>query len=73
LYFLPLPHGQGSLRPTFGCVRTTVALSGWLAFASGEEPADWDAPPKEDMLLWFADWIVPIERLAGLRSPPSAI
>ena len=27
LYFLPLPQGQGSLRPTFGPVRTGVALA----------------------------------------------
>ena len=24
LYFLPLPHGHGSLRPTFASVRRTV-------------------------------------------------
>src|ERR1035437_10024039 len=27
LYFLPLPQGQGSLRPTFGPVRTGLALA----------------------------------------------
>src|SRR5262249_7351762 len=27
LYFLPLPHGQGSLRPTFGPERTGLAFS----------------------------------------------
>ena len=27
LYFLPLPHGHGSFRPTFGIVRRTVTLS----------------------------------------------
>src|SRR5450755_1296385 len=27
LYFFPLPQGQGSLRPTFGPVRTGLALT----------------------------------------------
>jgi hypothetical protein len=27
LYFFPLPHGQGSLRPTFGPLRTGLAFS----------------------------------------------
>lgn len=27
LYFLPLPQGHGSLRPTFGPVRTGLAFS----------------------------------------------
>ena len=27
LYFFPLPHGQGSLRPTFGSGRTTAPES----------------------------------------------
>ncbi len=26
LYFLPDPHGQGSLRPTFGWLRVTVLV-----------------------------------------------
>ena len=26
LYFFPLPQGQGSLRPIFGVVRTTVVV-----------------------------------------------
>ena len=28
LYFLPLPHGQGSLRPTLGSVRMTGSGAG---------------------------------------------
>jgi hypothetical protein len=27
LYFLPLPHGHGSFRPTFGPERTGLAFS----------------------------------------------
>src|SRR5690242_21941479 len=27
LYFLPLPHGHGSLRPTFGSSRRTVLMT----------------------------------------------
>jgi hypothetical protein len=27
LYFFPLPHGQGSLRPTFGSSRLTVLIA----------------------------------------------
>src|SRR5512145_1904646 len=27
LYFLPLPHGQGSFRPTFGSSRLTVLIT----------------------------------------------
>jgi hypothetical protein len=34
LYFLPLPQGQGSLRPTFGPVRTGLAFSATAAAAS---------------------------------------
>ena len=33
LYFLPLPQGQGSLRPTFGPVRTGLALA-WASAAA---------------------------------------
>ena len=39
LYFLPLPHGHGSLRPTFGVVLTTVTLSPRLFAAIGEDAA----------------------------------
>src|SRR5258708_24902256 len=46
LNFLPLPQGQGSLRPTFGPVRTGLALATAslasltmsLAFAGAPEP-----------------------------------
>ena len=31
LYFLPLPQGQGSLRPTFGPVRIGLAFSATVA------------------------------------------
>jgi hypothetical protein len=34
LYFLPLPQGQGSLRPTFGPVRTGLVFSATAAAAS---------------------------------------
>src|ERR1700690_2465052 len=34
LYFLPLPQGQGSLRPTLGPVRTGLAFSATAAAAS---------------------------------------
>src|ERR1035441_5023335 len=34
LYFLPLPQGHGSLRPTFGPVRTGLAFSATAAAAS---------------------------------------
>ena len=34
LYFLPLPHGHGSLRPTFG-VERTIWMEDW-AFALAE-------------------------------------
>src|ERR1017187_455275 len=34
LYFLPLPQGQGSLRPTFGPERTGLAFSFTAAAAS---------------------------------------
>jgi hypothetical protein len=34
LYFLPLPQGQGSFRPTFGPVRTGLAFSATAAAAS---------------------------------------
>ena len=38
LYFLPLPQGQGSLRPTFLSLRENVALApsvlGSMGFAS---------------------------------------
>ena len=35
LYFLPEPHGQGSLRPTFGTWRTKGATAGAAATGSG--------------------------------------
>src|SRR6266568_7589634 len=31
LYFFPLPHGQGSLRPTFGNSRRTGARSSFIS------------------------------------------
>jgi hypothetical protein len=34
LYFLPLPQGQGSLRPTFGPVRMGLAFSAVAAAAA---------------------------------------
>src|SRR5580692_6729976 len=37
LYFFPLPHGHGSLRPTLGPVRTGLALA--LACASAAAAA----------------------------------
>jgi hypothetical protein len=55
LYFLPLPQGHGSLRPTFGPVRTGLAFS--MAAAASlttslgfcwawEEPVLVPPPPK---------------------------
>jgi hypothetical protein len=38
LYFLPLPHGHGSLRPTAGVLRTTGMRR------AGPSPSDW--PPR---------------------------
>jgi hypothetical protein len=58
LYFFPEPQGHGSLRPTFGWLRTTVAPSGRLALSIGDAPpacAPKDDVPKEPMLLWLAD------------------
>src|SRR6266480_4704789 len=58
LYFLPLPQGQGSFRPTLGPVRMGLAfscaaaasLTTSLALPSGPpEPAG--VPPKA-LLLW---------------------
>src|SRR3954466_10010473 len=37
LNFLPLPHGHGSLRPTFGVSRRIVTLGNWIS--SGGVPA----------------------------------
>src|SRR5262249_48773107 len=41
LYFLPLPHGQGSLRPTLGSARRTVCCFSGGASAA---PACWPWP-----------------------------
>src|ERR1035438_4816168 len=58
LYFLPLPQGHGSLRPTFGPVRTGLALA--LACASTALAASLTtslalgcpaAPPVEPVLV----------------------
>src|SRR5436190_22583635 len=58
LYFLPLPQGQGSFRPTLGPVRTGLAFS-WAAAASLTTslalpgwPADPGAAPPNALLLW---------------------
>ncbi len=42
LYFLPLPQGQGFLRPTFGPVRTGFAFS-ISAAASDEKESHTDS------------------------------
>ena len=71
LYFRPLPQGQGSLRPTLGWPRTTVAPSGLLAEPIGEPERGPPAPaaePKEAMLLWLADCEVIVR--PGLLAPP---
>src|SRR5512134_2961640 len=39
LYFLPLPHGHGSLRPTFPAVRPEAAGPGWFDVAVAVPPA----------------------------------
>src|SRR5438094_8124802 len=41
LYFFPEPHGQGSLRPTFGSLRTTVLI---LPASSPAAAAPWLGP-----------------------------
>ena len=46
LYFLPLPHGHGSLRPTFGPVRTGFAFS-TAAAASLTTSLGFEAGPPE--------------------------
>jgi hypothetical protein len=63
LYFLPLPQGHGSLRPTFGILRTGLAfacaaaasLTTSLALFCGGAPGDpWagaDAPPPNALAL----------------------
>src|SRR5258706_2763535 len=56
LYFLPLPHGQGSLRPTRGPVRTTGAAS---AGPTAGRPA---RPPRSS----------PASSPAGASPPPNA-
>src|SRR5262249_35144216 len=46
LYFLPLPHGQGSLRPTRGPLRTGTARDGSAgAAASSSSPSARMGPP----------------------------
>src|SRR5687767_1995602 len=58
LYFLPLPQGQGSLRPTFGPARTGLAL----VTAS--------AASLTMSLPWAAAVVVPPE--LALADPPKA-
>src|SRR3954468_20765049 len=56
LYFLPLPHGHGSLRPTFGWSRRTVLTpasspptrGGWRLGAGGAATAERVAPANAD-------------------------
>src|SRR6266853_6590018 len=63
LYFLPLPHGHGSLRPTFGSSRRTVLTdasspptrgpvccprAGAAAGASATAAPERAPPPKKD-------------------------
>src|SRR5688500_7550936 len=49
LYFLPLPQGHRSLRPTLGTSRTMVLILtspwGWLAASPISPPAAGVAPP----------------------------
>jgi len=74
LYFLPLPQGHGSFRPTLGWLLTTCAPRGLLASPIGEPPPRAPPPkaaaPKEPMLLWFADCAVATV-LDGRRDCPS--
>ena len=46
LYFLPLPQGQGSLRPTFSPVRR------WAAWAASPAPANCAASSSRCFLRW---------------------
>jgi hypothetical protein len=38
LYFLPLPHGHGSFRPTFGSSRFTVLITSSPPVRAGRGP-----------------------------------
>ena len=60
LYFLPLPQGQGSLRPTFGPVRTGLAFSATAAAASLTTSLALGCAPPELAVL------VPPKRAGGL-------
>src|SRR3954471_16428758 len=56
LYFFPLPHGHGSLRPTFGASWRTVLTAasspptrgGWRLGAGGVATAERVAPANAD-------------------------
>src|SRR5437762_1195378 len=62
LYFLPLPHGHGSFRPTLGPVRTGLAFSCAAAAAAslttslglvpGPPVEPVVVPPPKALLLW---------------------
>ena len=64
LYFFPLLHGQGSLRPTLGALRTGLVLetasvaSVTISLALGEPGAAcvageaWVPPPKDEAVGW---------------------
>jgi hypothetical protein len=64
LYFFPLPHGHGSLRPTFGPARTT-GVCGALAGAT--------QPESQMFASQAAAALLPQSLLSFACTPPSAL
>src|SRR5258706_13871149 len=58
LYFLPLPHGHGSLRPTRGAV-LTICLT-----ATGPS---WAPPPPPPLATGSSGWAMPAFTSAAVR------
>src|SRR6185503_3540651 len=50
LYFFPLPHGHGSLRPTFGSSRRTVLITSSPPVRAGTGPCRDEAGPGDGIV-----------------------
>src|SRR5205823_1369826 len=71
LYFLPLPHGHGSLRPTFGSSRRTVLITSSppVRAACGL----WLSPPYEACLAEADEAERPAPAKAGIADSAAAL
>jgi hypothetical protein len=57
LYFLPLPHGHGSLRPTFGSGRTYVRESLADSGASSDNSSNSTSDALRVALVSDEEWL----------------